>query len=98
MRDELSYRGCECPPNEVCETNGEGEAGEADGLLRRIQNQPFGNAGRRKVVVYVITLANARGVPLHGRILEQLERERVDYPCALSLRLTIRRWYIERPV
>ena len=36
MRDELSYRGCGCPPNEGCvgvgilsegcETNGEGEA------------------------------------------------------------------------
>ena len=66
--------------------------------MRSIQNQPFGNAGRRKVVVYVITLANARGVPLHGRILEQLERERVDSSCALSLRLTIRRWYIGRPL
>ena len=60
------------------ETNGEGEADAGWAVEEHTEpgrtywttNRPFGNAGRRKVVVCVITLANARGVPLHGRILE----------------------------
>ena len=64
--------------SEGYETNGEGEADTGWAVEEHTEpgrrywttSRPFGNPGRRKVVIRAIALAKARGVPLHGRILE----------------------------